>query len=377
MTADPIPLIDLRAQYARFKPQIDVRLQNVLDSARFVMGPEVTELEAELADRADVPHGIGVASGTDALILPMVAAGIGPGDAVFVPAFTYVATAGAVAMTGATPVFCDVDPETFHLDVADLERRLARLPDDLTPRAVIPVDLFGLPFDPEPLRAIAEERNLLVIADAAQSYGASLGGRPVGSLAPVTAVSFYPTKPLGCFGDGGAILTTDDDLAASIRSIRVHGTGAGGVFERVGTNSRLDTMQAAVLLTKLEALCEDLARRAAICARYDAAFSGHFGVQRQPDGAFNTRAVYSILCDERDAVHATLREENIGTRIYYDVPLHRTPAMERFADPDSPLPVCDELSQRILGIPIYPEMTDAQVERVCDVVLDALAAARG
>ena len=227
MADAPIPLLDIRAQYARLQPHIDARIQAVLDHGGFVLGPEVRELEARLAAFGGATHGLGVASGTDALVLPLIAHGIGPGDAVFVPSFTYLATATAVVEAGATPVFCDVDPDTLHLDVADFQARISGLPDGLTPRAVIVVDLFGLPADYDPVMALAAEHDLVVIADAAQSFGASRDGVPVGALAPVTATSFYPTKPLGCFGDGGAILTSDQGLAETLAAIRVHGQRSG------------------------------------------------------------------------------------------------------------------------------------------------------
>lgn len=244
-----VPLVDLEATYARLKPRIDAR-------------------------RAGVAHAVGIASGTDALLIAMRAEGIGPGDLVFVPAFSFVATAGAVVLAGATPVFSDVDPATFHLDPVDLERRAAALPASLRPRAVVPVDLFGLPADYGPICAFAARHGLLVLADAAQSFGAARDSRPVGALADATAVSFYPTKPLGAFGDGAAILTDDADR---FRALRAHGANSAGVTERVGTSSRLDNLQAAVLLAKLEAFDADLARRAGIAARYDAAFPGHLG----------------------------------------------------------------------------------------------------
>jgi dTDP-4-amino-4,6-dideoxygalactose transaminase len=219
LTAAPVPLVDLEANYARLRPRIDARLATALAHARFVLGPEVAALEAELARRAGVAHAVGVASGTDALMIALRAEGIGPGDAVFVPAFSFVATAGAVVLAGATPVFCDVDPATFHLDPDDLARRAVALPASLRPRAVVPVDLFGLPADYGPMRAFAGRHGLLVLADAAQSFGAARDGRPVGALADVTAVSFYPTKPLGAFGDGGAILTDDAARAARFRAL--------------------------------------------------------------------------------------------------------------------------------------------------------------
>lgn len=372
MGHDPIPLIDLKAQYARLRPRIDQRLQAVLDHAGFVLGPEVGALEAELAQRGGVAHAVGVGSGTDALLLPLLAEGIGPGDAVFVPSLTFIATGGAVLMAGATPVFCDVDPHTFHLDVDDLVERAKRLPANLRPRAVIPVDLFGLPFDYASLSSFASSHGLLVLADAAQSFGGGRDEKPVGGLAPVTATSFYPTKPLGAFGDGGAILTDDEALAGELRKIRVHGQNQSGIAERLGLNSRLDTFQAAVLLAKLETFDADLRRRAEISARYDAALKGHVELQHRPTGAESTHAVYAILCDQRDRVREALSEQGIATRIYYESPMHLMPSMTRFNKDAKPIAVAESLSRRILSLPIYPEMVDAQVDRVSDAVITAL-----
>jgi len=372
MTHPPVPLVDMNANYARLKDRIDSRVQAVLADGRYIMGPEVTELEAELGRRAGVKHAIGCASGTDALILPLRAAGIGPGDAVIVPSFTFVASAGAVVMAGATPIFCDVDRDSFAIDVDDMARRAQRITGGLKLKAVMPVDLFGLPADYGPIRDFASTHGLMVLADAAQSYGGSRGGVAVGKMATVSATSFYPTKPLGTYGDGGAIFTDDDELAAKIRLIRVHGQGATGVAELPGTNSRLDTIQAAILLAKLEVFDEDLKRRAEVAARFDARLGGHVGLQARPAGAVSTHAVYSILTEKRGAVRAALADAKIASRIYYDHPVHLMPAMRQFGEGEGSLPASEWLSERILGLPIYPEMDDATVDRVCDVILAAL-----
>lgn len=371
MSHDPVPLVDIRAIYARLKDDIDARLAQVLASGGFVLGPEVTALEEALAARAGVGHAVGVASGTDALALPLLAAGVGPGDAVFVPSFTYLATATAVMQTGATPVFCDVDPESFHLDAADMARRLAVLPEGLRPRAVIPVDLFGLPYLDPALEALAGAHGLLVLADAAQSFGATRSGRPVGALAPVSATSFYPTKPLGGFGDGGAILTDDAALAGQLRALRMHGQEGGVARLPGGLNSRLDTMQAAVLLARLEVFDEDLARRREIARAYDEALAGRVGLQARPEDAQSTFAVYAVLSNRRDALRAALVEAGIGTRVYYEEPVHRMPAMGHPAGA-APLPVSERLCTEALALPIYAEMSDSQLERVIDVVRAAL-----
>ena len=240
-------------------------------------------------------------------------------------------------------------------------------------RAVIPVDLFGLPADYAPVRAFAARHGLLVLADAAQSFGATRDGRAVGALADVSATSFYPTKPLGAFGDGGAILTDDHGRAARLRAIRAHGLNADGVAERIGTNSRLDTLQAAVLLAKLDTFDADLARRAAIAVRYDAAFAGHLSVQARPAGATSTHAIYAIRTDARDRIQAALRAQGIATRVYYQQPMHLMPPMRHHGAGPGPLPVSEDLCRRLLALPIYPELDDATVDRIADAVLRAAA----
>ena len=375
MPHNPVPLIDIKAQYARLGADIDARMKSVLQHGGFVLGPEVGELEAALARLAGVGHAIGVASGTDALVLPLLARGIGPGDAVFVPSFTFVATATAVVETGATPVFCDVEPGTFHLDCDDLAARIAELPDRLRSRAIVMVDLFGLPASYGAVNSLAAEHDMLVVADAAQSFGGMRDGVPVGSLAPVTATSFYPTKPLGCFGDGGAIITDDADLAGRLVTIRAHGQRRG-IAELPGVNSRLDTLQAAILLAKLETFQGDLERRRAIAAHYDERLAGHVGLQARSGGALSTFAVYAIVSGERDKLQKTLSENRIGSRIYYEKPVHRMPAMQPYHTGQRPLPVSDDLCARALALPIYPEMSDETIDRVCDVVINALKSRR-
>ncbi|MEM9784661.1 MAG: DegT/DnrJ/EryC1/StrS family aminotransferase [Pseudomonadota bacterium] len=368
MTTDPIPLFDPQAQYARLRPAIDRRIHDVLEGGRYVLGAEVDEFEAALADLAGVDHAVTVANGTDALLIALLADGIGPGDAVFVPSFTFIATAGAVVAAGATPVFCDVDASTFNLDPGDLTRALAELPGHLRARAVIPVDLFGQPADYAGILEVAAAHDLLVLSDAAQSLGGALRGVPVGGIAPVTATSFYPTKPLGAFGDGGAILTDDGERAARMRDIRVHGGG-----RVAGLNSRLDTLQAAVLLAKLESFAADRDRRAEIATQYEAAFDGLVGRQQCPSDTVSAFAVYVILHENRDALQAALNHRGISSRAYYATPLHRTASMRRFHGGYGDLPGTDWLSERILALPIYPDLDDRDVARIRETVLSTVA----
>ena len=375
MQPAPLPFVDLKAQYARLKPEIDARVHAVLDHGRFILGPEVAELEAELARFAGSRHAIGVASGTDALLLALMAEEIGPGDAVFLPAFTFTATAEVTCALGAEPVFVDVDPRTFNLDPPDLACKLAGVTaaGRLKPRLVMAVDLFGQPADYAAIRAIADRHDLLVIADAAQSFGASLGGVRVGALAPMTAVSFFPAKPLGCYGDGGAVFTNDDDTAAVLTSLRVHGQGSEQYdIVRIGRNARLDTMQAAVLLAKLAVFEDELARRNEIADRYDDLLQDVVMVPQRVPGAVSAWAQYTILVDDRERVQSALKAEGIPTMVYYPRPLNRQPAFERFGDGEGSTPVADALSGTVLSLPIHPYLDNATVDRIAAAVRAAI-----
>ena len=370
-----LPFVDLKQQYARLKPLIDARIHAVLDHGQYILGPEVGELEAELARRAGARHCLTVASGTDALIMPLMARGIGRGDAVFVPGFTFTATAEAILLLGASPVFVDVDPHTFLIDLADLERRIAatKAAGQLAPKAVIAVDLFGLPVDYPKLQAIADAHDLFVIADAAQSLGGRFHGRPVGSLAPVTATSFYPAKPLGCYGDGGAIFTDDDELAAVLKSIRVHGEGKSRYDTvRVGLNARFDTIQAAVLLAKLPSFQDELDARDRLARHYSARLSNRVQTPVMPDGLFCAWAQYTIRVANRDAVRAKLGEAGIPTAIYYPTPMHLAEAYRTHGEGEGSLPVSEALCREVLSLPMHPFLSDADADRVCDGVLAAV-----
>lgn len=369
-----IAFVDLKAQYARLGPRIAARVRAVLDHGQYILGPEVDELETALARFTGASHAIGVSSGTDALVIALLAEEVGRGDAVFVPGFTFHATAEAVAAVGATPVFCDVDPRTFNLDAADFSRRLEEVAaaGALRPRAVIPVDLFGLPADYDAVGAIAAEHGLLVLADAAQSLGATLGGARVGRLAPVTATSFYPTKPLGAYGDGGALFTDDARRAELVRSIRVHGAGRDGASERLGMNGRLDTLQAAVLLAKLDALEEEVEARELVARRYDELLADRVAVPARVPDASSAWAVYSILVDDRDAVIDALTSRGIPTRIYYRTPVHLHPAFRPFGEGPGSLPVAEALSARILSLPMHPYLDHDAVARICAAVAAAV-----
>lgn len=372
---DPIAFIDLRAQYRRLKPGIDAAIERTLADGRFVMGPAVAALEAALAARAGGGHVVACASGTDALLIPLMAAGVGAGDAVFVPGFTFPATTGVAALLGATPVFVDVDERSYLIDPADLAARVSRVAavGRLRPRAVIAPDMFGQAADHAELARLADEAGMMLIADAAQSFGGASGGVPVGALAPVTSTSFYPAKPFGCYGDGGALFLADAALAGACRSIREHGRG-GGKYDivRIGLNSRLDTLQAAILLAKLEALDDELAARARVAARYDAALAGVVDLPARLPGRRSTWAQYAICLDRRDAVAARLQAQGIPTAVHYPLSMHQQPAYAAYGEGPGSLPVSERLSRRVLCLPMHADLAAATVARIAGAIRDAV-----
>jgi UDP-2-acetamido-2-deoxy-ribo-hexuluronate aminotransferase len=377
MTRTPIPFLDLKAQQARIAVDLRRRIDAVLEHCQFVMGPEVAELEAALAKFCGAKHCVGVSSGTDALQIALMAENIGRGDAVFLPAFTYTATAEVPLVLGATPVFVDVDPRTFQIDPAHLQQRIAdvRAAGVLTPRALIGVDLFGQPADWPALSAIAAREKLFTLDDLAQSFGGSLHGKMLGTQADATATSFFPSKPLGAYGDGGALFTESDERAAIYRSLRTHGEGTTR-YEvlRTGMNGRLDSMQAAVLLSKLTVFPEELAAREKIARYYDSRLGNAVATPVRVPDSTSAWAIYAILLKngaDRDAVQAKLRADGVPTAIYYPRPLHLQPAY-RDAHDGAPLPVSEDLATRILALPIHPDLDDVAVERICDAVLAAV-----
>ncbi len=374
----PIPFVDLQAQYRRLKPSIDARLRKVLEHGRFILGPEVVEVEEALARLAGARHCVSVASGTEALRLPLMAEEIGPGDAVFLPGFTFTATAEVPLAQGAAPVFVDVAPDSYNLDPAALERAIARVRAEgkLRPRAVIAVDLFGLPADYRAIGEICRREGLFLLADAAQSYGAAVGNARVGTLAPVTAVSFYPAKPLGCYGDGGAILCEHESLADVYRSIRMHGAG-GERYDivRLGTNARLDTLQAAVLLAKLEVFEDELAARERVAAANDRLLDRRIVRPPRRGDASSAWAQYCILLERRDEVMKRLAEDGIPSVIYYPKPLHQQTAFRRFGLGEGSLPVAERLCGSILALPMHAYLDEATVSAIAAAV-NAAAAAR-
>ncbi|MDB5414174.1 MAG: aminotransferase DegT [Rubritepida sp.] len=379
----PIALFDMQAQQALIRPELDRRIAEVLSSGRFINGPEVAELEARLAAFAGCAHAVGVSSGTDALQIAMMAEGIGRGDAVFLPAFTYTATAEVPLVLGATPIFVDVDPDSFNMDLADLERRIALVVKEgkLKPRAIVGVDLFGLPADWPAIQAIADKHGMFTLDDAAQAFGGALHGKRLGCHAQATALSFYPTKTLGCYGDGGALLTESAERAELYRSLRTHGEG-GGRYEvlRTGMNGRLDTLQAAILLCKMELFEQELADRAKVAAWYGARLTGKIGLQRVPNESQSAWGLYTVRCadaEERGRIQAAFKAASIPFGVYYPKPLHHQPAYApshaaAFTAGAPGLPVSEALCHQVLSLPMHPYLTEGEVDRVCTALLGAL-----
>jgi len=376
MPQKPIALFDMQAQQSLIRAKLDARIAHVLSSGRFINGPEVVELEERLAAFAGCGHAVGVSSGTDALQIAMMAEGIGRGDAVFLPAFTYTATAEVPLVLGATPVFCDVDPVTFNMDLADLQRRIALVEAEgrLRPRAIVGVDLFGRPADWPAIEAICAAKNMFALDDAAQAFGGDIAGRRLGCFAGATALSFYPTKTLGCYGDGGALLTQDADRAALYRSLRTHGEG-GGRYEvlRTGMNGRLDTLQAAILLCKLDLFDEELAARARVAGWYAQHLAGTVALPEIIPG--HAWGLYTIKLEDaaaRTRMQEGLKAAGIPFGVYYPKPLHHQPAYAAAHAASigqaPPLPVSEALCHQVMSLPMHPYLDEADVARVAAAV---------
>jgi len=373
----PIPFIDVAAQRRRLGPAIDAAVARVLAHCQFVMGPEVREFEAQLAAFCGAHHAVSCSSGTDALLLVLMARGIGPGDAVLCPSFTFCATAEVVALLGATPVFVDVEAESFNIDPAGLGRALvtARRA-GLKPKAIIPVDLFGLPADHDAIAAFAAAENLFVLDDAAQAFGGTYKGRKLGTFGLATATSFFPAKPLGCYGDGGAVLTDDAELADLLRSLRVHGQGSDRYDNvSIGMTGRLDTIQAAVLIEKLKIFPDEIGARGRIAQRYNEALTDIAIVPSIPNGFTSVWAQYTIrlALGKRDALAAALKSEGIPTAIYYPKPLHRQTAYRHFPVADGGLPVSERLAEEVISLPMHAYLDAPTQDRIVDAVRRALS----
>lgn len=373
--ADTVPLIDLQAQRQRLGAALDQAIARAVSSGQWVLGPEVAELETQLAEFAGARHAISCANGTDALLLLLRAWGIGPGDAVFVPAFTFVATAEVVSLVGATPVFVDVHEHSFNMDADSLEAAIAKVRGDsaYTPRAIIAVDLFGQPADYHSIEPIADAEKLSLLCDTAQGFGAILDDRRTGSIGRAAATSFFPAKPLGCYGDGGACFTADEELAAQLRSLRMHGQGKDRYEHiEIGLNSRLDTIQAAILLEKLKIFPQEIEERQRIAQRYGDAFKNH-GAIKVPevmDGAGSVWAQYTIQVARREKLQKDLNDQGIASAVYYATPLNRQPAYAHY--PSVPTPVSDGLSKRVLSLPMHPYLDEAAQDRIVAAVIKSV-----
>jgi dTDP-4-amino-4,6-dideoxygalactose transaminase len=373
----PIPFIDVAAQRRRLGRAVDDAVARVLAHCQFVNGPEVRAFESDLAAFCGARHAIGCASGTDALLLALMAWEIKPGDAVICPSFTYHATAEMVALLGATPIIADVAADTFNLDPASCERAVAtakRL--GLKPRAIIPVDLFGLPADHDAITAVAQKHDLKILDDAAQSFGATYRGKKLGTFGTATATSFFPAKPLGCYGDGGAVFTDDDALAARIKSIRLHGEGVDrSEAARIGITGRLDTIQAAILIAKLKIFPEEIVARNRVAERYTQALADVAVVPRVGNESTSVWAQYTIKVKpgQRDKLAAELKEQGVPTAIYYTKPLHKQPAYRDYPVAEGGVPVSEQLSGEVISLPMHAYLDPVDQDRIIGAVRKALA----
>ena len=379
-----IPFIDLQAQRLRLGGKIEAAIQEAVVGGAWVMGPQVRQFEADLAAFGKAKHALGCANGTDALALPLMAWGIGRGDAVFVPSFTFAATAEVVPWFDAEPVFVDVDENTYNMDPAALERAIEGIKAEgrLTPRAVIAVDLFGQPADYPAIKAICDKYDLKLISDSAQGFGCTINGEHPLAWADVTTTSFFPAKPLGCYGDGGAVLTNDDELAQLMDSIRVHGKAVGvdlkdRTFDhdpkylnmRIGLNSRLDTIQAAVLIEKLKVFAQEIEWRNAAAARYNEGLRPHVAkVPDVPAGNVSNWAQYTVEHSDRDALAAHLKAEGVPTAVYYPIPLHLQPAYEHYPRGAGGLPVTERLKDVVISLPMHSDLDAATQDRIIAAV---------
>ncbi len=372
-----IAFIDLAAQQEFLREPIEKAIANVLQHGRYIMGPEVAAFEGKLAEFGEADHVIGCSNGTDAITLPLMAYDIGPGDAVFAPSFTFAATAEVIALRGASPVFVDVHPDTYNIDPEHLKTTIMQIKakGELIPKAIIAVDLFGQIADYPALKEIADAEGMKLISDAAQGLGSTLNGDHACKWADVLTTSFFPAKPLGCYGDGGAVLTNDEELARIIRSLRVHGQGADKYDNvRVGLNARLDTIQAAILIEKLAVFAQEIATRNKIASRYNSELSDYLGVPAVRDGAVSTWAQYTLVSSKRDAIMAALREKNVPSVIYYAKPVHRQTAYKKYPVGGNGLPVTDRLADEVFSLPMHPYMSDEVLDYIIASTIEAATA---
>jgi dTDP-4-amino-4,6-dideoxygalactose transaminase len=372
--ADAIPFIDLQAQRRRLGLPLEAAIKAAVEGGQWILGPQVSQLEQDLATWAGVKNAVTCANGTDALLLILRAWDVGPGDAVFVPAFTFAASGEVVVLAGATPVFVDVLPDTFNMDPASLEAAVALIKREgkLKSKVVMPVDLFGQPADYRALTPIAARHGLKLLCDTAQGFGGLLDGKRAGAIGDAAATSFFPAKPLGCYGDGGACFTNDDALRDVLLSLRMHGQGADRYEHvRIGYNSRLDTIQAAILIEKLKIFDDEINLRNLVAKRYNDAFAGsnHLVAPKVIDGAVSTWAQYTLQVENRAKFQADLKAAGVPTAVYYPIPLSRQKAYGHY--PSSPTPVSEELSKRVMSLPMHPYLDAATQDRIIGAVLSS------
>lgn len=362
-----IPFIDLKSQYARIKTTVDAGIMAVLEHGQYIMGPEIGQLEEALARYVGVKHCIGASSGTDTLLIAMMACGVGAGDEVITSPFTFIATGEMIALIGAKPVFVDVDARTYNIDPTQIEAAI-------TPRtkAIMPVSLYGQCAEMDAINAIADKHGLVVIEDAAQSFGATYKGRQSCALSRIGSTSFFPSKPLGAYGDGGALFTNDDGLAKLMREIRVHGQDRHYHHPRLGINGRLDAIQATVLLAKLEIFPSEVEARQRIAAAYDARLGEKATIPYIAPDSTSVYAQYTLLVDNRDEVQANLKAKGIPTAIHYPVPLNLQPVFADLNQPAGSFPTAERLAQRVISLPMSPYLTDEQIDRISEAVLSEL-----
>ena len=377
MVQKPIQFIDLDAQQKYIgADRIQAAMNRVLEHGKYIMGPEVAEFEAELCKFGGTSQAVSCSNGTDALIMPLIAWGIGPGDVVFLPSFTFASTAEAVACLGASVVFIDILPDTFNMDPSHLELATEEVIRDGNgkPAAIIAVDLFGLIADYPAIRSLADKHGMKVISDAAQGFGSTLNGDQASKWADVTTTSFFPAKPLGCYGDGGALLTNDAEHADILRSIRVHGKG-GDKYDniRIGMNARLDTMQAAILLEKIAVFSEEIEKRNVVARRYADKLSDVVTTPAMPEGTVSTWAQYTLTVENREAVQSALKDKGVPTAVYYPKPLHQQTAYKHFKAAGNGLPVSERLSTQALSLPMHPYLDEETQNYIIDCVRDAVS----
>ena len=368
-----IPFIDLKQQYLGIQEEVNKSVLAVLQHGQYIMGPEIRDLESQLAKFIGVNHVLSCSSGTDALLLALMAHDIGPGHAVLTTPFTFIATAEVISLLGATPIFVDIDEQTFNIDPQKLEEQLDKIPDHLEAKAIISVDLFGLCADYDAIEAIAKKHQLLLIEDAAQSLGAIYKQKRAGSFGDVAATSFYPAKPLGGYGDGGAVFTDDEKMYEKMVSLRVHGQGQNKYDNiHLGLNARMDTIQAAVLLHKLRIFPQEVEQRQQVAVRYNQQLQGYVTTPFIPEGCTSTWAQYSILSDQRDQIQQHLREQGIPTCIFYQKPLHLQSVFEFLNYKKGDFPISEAVSYKVISLPMHPYLEEEQQQQVINAVISAV-----